>query len=110
MTKEIKELLADCLTFIHPYDSWVLADVAKELTARLEEALEQGQNLPLHIVSGSNIAVGDAFVLNIKKPKCTTGQEYIVSEVRYNSSSGFEYMFYNDHEKPTTMYDGEYYR
>lgn len=71
-----------------------------------DEAVKQ--LLCLCSVSSSKLTVGDSFVLTAKKPKTTFNQEYIVAEVRYNSESGFEYMFYNDHDKPSVMYDGDY--
>ena len=49
MNEKIKQLLNDCANFIQPYDDG--GNEAERLMMRLDEALKQGQTLPIHNVS-----------------------------------------------------------
>jgi hypothetical protein len=51
MTEEIKQLLIDCANFIQPYDDG--GNEAERLMIRLDEALKQGETLPIDSVSES---------------------------------------------------------
>ena len=51
MTKETEKLLIDCANFIQPYDDG--GNEAERLMIRLNEALKQGQTLPIHDISKS---------------------------------------------------------
>jgi hypothetical protein len=62
-----------------------------------------------HIVSES-MSIGDSFILQVKKPKCTVGQEYTVYKKVEQVGEKTEYWFLNDHDKPKTLYEGEYSR
>ena len=53
MNEDTKELLTDCANFIQPYVED--GDEAERLLEKLDEALEQGQDLPLHTVSGCDL-------------------------------------------------------
>ena len=49
MDNDLKQLLIDCANFIQPYDDG--GNRATGLMARQDEALEEGQNLPIHDVT-----------------------------------------------------------
>lgn len=67
--------------------------------------------LGLFNVSGSNLKVGDSFILQVKKPKTEIGKEYTVSRIVADTEhNSIEYWFFNDHDKPSVMYEGDYYR
>ena len=66
--------------------------------------------LGLFNVSSSKLKVGDSFTLQVKKPKTTVGKEYKVSRIVADTEQdSIEYWFFNDHDKPSVMYEGDYY-
>lgn len=88
-----------------------IEDILRRNYGYIENDQVTKELLGLFNVSGSNLKVGDSFILQVKKPKTTLGQEYIVSRIIADTDSeNVEYWFFNDHDKPTVMYDGDYYR
>jgi len=74
-----------------------------------EEVIKELLNL--FNIKNSNLKVGDSFILKVKKPKTTVGQEYTVQRIVADTNNdSIEYWFYNDHEKNSVMYEGDYYK
>ncbi len=62
-----------------------------------------------HQVWNRELDLYDKFQLIVDKPKSTKGKIYEIFKIVKEIESQIEYFFYNDHGKPTTLYEGEFH-